>query len=69
MLVESDCLMAIQVLNDELESAALLDPLLCEIRKLQGLYAEYKFQHVYRECNQVAHILARFAWDIEDISM
>ncbi|XP_040989052.1 uncharacterized protein LOC121236684 [Juglans microcarpa x Juglans regia] len=40
LLLESDCLMAVQVLNIDLESAALLDPLVHEIRKLQGLYAE-----------------------------
>ncbi|KAF5459099.1 hypothetical protein F2P56_023083, partial [Juglans regia] len=35
MMVESDCLMAVQVLNNEIETA-VLDPLVQEIRKLQG---------------------------------
>lgn len=67
--VELDCLMAVQVLNNELESTALLDLLVCEIRKFQGLYAECQFQHVYREGNRVAYILARFTWNVEDTSI
>ncbi|KAF5444910.1 hypothetical protein F2P56_034002 [Juglans regia] len=69
LIVESDCLMAIQVLNNDIPSDPMLDPLLCEIRKLLRVFVECKFQHIYRESNRVAHILARYAWNVENISM
>ncbi|KAF5472300.1 hypothetical protein F2P56_009031 [Juglans regia] len=69
LIMESDCLMDIQVLNNELVSDAMLTPFVSEIRKVLRVFVECKFQHVYREGNQVAHILARYAWNVENISI
>ncbi|XP_040995155.1 uncharacterized protein LOC121241441 [Juglans microcarpa x Juglans regia] len=68
LIVVSDCLMAIQVLNYDIPSDAMLDLLLCEIRKLLRVFGECKFQHVYTKGNRIAHILAQYAWNVENIS-
>lgn len=61
--------MVVQMLNKELKVATMLDPLVHEIRKTQGLYAECQMQHVYKEGNWVVDRLAHFAWNVEDISI
>lgn len=69
LIVEFDCLMVVQVLQEKIELATMLDSLVNEIRKLQMLYDDYQVQHVYREGNQAAHKLARYAWNVNSLSM
>ncbi|XP_042942655.1 uncharacterized protein LOC122276823 [Carya illinoinensis] len=69
LVVESNCLMAVKVLNAEIECSALLNDLVREIKEVQTLYTKCQIQHVYREENGVAHRLARFAWNVECTTM
>lgn len=62
LTVESDCLVAMNVLKDGVDSVAVYNHLIAEILTLKNHFGSCRFEYVSRFGNQVAHSLARFAW-------
>jgi len=36
-----------------------IDPIMKEIRDLSGVFQSFKFTHIARSCNEVAHVIAK----------
>ncbi|KAG2726715.1 hypothetical protein I3760_01G126500 [Carya illinoinensis] len=69
ILVESDSLLCIEGLQYNNMHQSLLGGLYMEIQSLVSRFVCCDFSHVYREGNQVAHRLARFASSIVSIAV
>ncbi|XP_042950614.1 uncharacterized protein LOC122282698 [Carya illinoinensis] len=65
--VESDSLLTVQELEKEGYSTTLWGGLIQEVKSLLQRYPNWSIQHKGREANGVAHCLARFAWNLDDI--
>lgn len=64
-MVEIDCLLAVRALEEDALSYDRYSSLLQEILWLKSLFVTYNFGYVSRLGNQVAHSLARYAWQVE----
>ncbi|KAF5445494.1 hypothetical protein F2P56_034541 [Juglans regia] len=69
LVVEFDCLLLVQELQESHEFSSTNGNLLKDVRDLMKHFNELHIKHVYREGNGVAHSLARFAWNVVDIQM
>uniref|UniRef100_A0A803NSE2 RNase H type-1 domain-containing protein n=1 Tax=Cannabis sativa TaxID=3483 RepID=A0A803NSE2_CANSA len=58
--IESNCLCAVQLILDKEEGCQDVDGLLHEVRLLTQHPSVAEIKFVYRECNQVAHLLANY---------
>lgn len=65
LVIESDSLLAIQVINDGENSCIQYGHLIREIQSLKHQMLHCSFQYVSRLCNFVAHQLTRHAWQVE----
>ncbi|KAF5471637.1 hypothetical protein F2P56_008414 [Juglans regia] len=69
LVVESDCLVVVQELQDSQESLSSNGNLIQDVKRLMQLFRNSSVQHVYRDGNGVAHTLARYAWNVDDVQM
>lgn len=70
LIVESDCLPMIKfcVSKDrveELHACSEIRILVAEIQDFIARFEDYKLQQTYREYNRPAHLLARYAWNVD----
>lgn len=64
LIVETDCLLAMQALEEGAASLTDHHALLLEIFRLNDCFQLCTFSYVSRLGNQVAHSLARFTWQV-----
>ena len=57
--VESDCKLAVQILGKEEESCTDLDSVVERLKIRKGETSCRGIQFVFRECNRLAHLLAK----------
>ncbi|XP_042962749.1 uncharacterized protein LOC122297028 [Carya illinoinensis] len=69
LVMESDCLFLINVLNSSSECLSDFAYVIDEIRRIRSYFHEISFVHVCRQGNNVAHGLARFARNVDDVSV
>ncbi|KAF5455283.1 hypothetical protein F2P56_024878 [Juglans regia] len=69
LVVESDCMLLVQELKNEQDSLLANDNLIMEAKSLLQHFQEVEVQYVHRMRNEVAHRLARYAWNVDNISM
>ncbi|XP_042974784.1 uncharacterized protein LOC122306423 [Carya illinoinensis] len=69
LMLETDCLILVNALNGNSECLTDFAFILQDIRRLMAAFQEVKVVHVNHLGNQVAHLLARHAWLIDDICM
>jgi hypothetical protein len=60
IILESDCLEAISMINDDNRNRSFVASLVNEVKKLCGEGRECRVQHISRELNTVSHTLARW---------
>lgn len=65
LVVETDCLVAIQAIEEGPEVHAGYRYLIQEIINLTHLFKSRKLSYVSRLTNQVAHSLACYAWNVD----
>ncbi|KAF5459731.1 hypothetical protein F2P56_019653 [Juglans regia] len=65
--VESDCLLAIEAVQQDNMANSLLGCFYSELKKLSSCFRECVFQHVYREANMATHCLAHYARKVDRI--
>lgn len=64
IIVETNCLLAMQALEKGVESVADHRNLLLEILRFKNKFIECTFNYVSQQGNQVAHSLARYVWQV-----
>lgn len=69
VVVETDCLVAVQAFDVGPNSFACYHHLLYEILSLKDCFEECKFSYVCRVGDSVAHLLARHARNVESITV
>ncbi|XP_042942894.1 uncharacterized protein LOC122277073 [Carya illinoinensis] len=69
LMVESDCLMLVNELQSSQAPSSVNSNLVMEVKNLMSCFHEVLFEHVNRTCNGVAHVLARYAWNVCDVQM
>jgi hypothetical protein len=57
--LESDCLPTVQLWKRKDMQCYILDPILKETEEISHAFYEFSFSHNSRNCNKVAHCLAR----------
>ncbi|KAJ0088746.1 hypothetical protein Patl1_32118 [Pistacia atlantica] len=67
--VESDCFLAIDALLQDNMDISKFGGLYYEIKQLSSCFGECMFRHVYREANEAAHYLAKYARNVDRINM
>ncbi|KAF5464524.1 hypothetical protein F2P56_014597 [Juglans regia] len=67
--IESDCLLMVQELQVDQDSYSANGNLIKEAESLMQHFQEIDIKHVNRIGNEVAHRLARYAWNVVDIHM
>ncbi|CAI9756749.1 unnamed protein product [Fraxinus pennsylvanica] len=67
LLVESDSKLVVEALQIERMLNSSLGVLYQEVKHLATQFVNCKYSHIYRECNMVAHKLARHAKLVDDI--
>ncbi|KAI4982322.1 hypothetical protein ZWY2020_022814 [Hordeum vulgare] len=63
LVAEGDDLMLVQLLTGEETQTRIPLAMQKEILMLLGCFAAYKVQHIFREGNQVAHVLCKEAYE------
>ena len=66
-ILETDLLVLVKALHDDIEFLSAVGLVLNEIRSLVNLFYELHYSHVKREGNIVAHKLARHAICVSDV--
>ncbi|XP_041004081.1 uncharacterized protein LOC121249435 [Juglans microcarpa x Juglans regia] len=69
LVVESDCMLLVQELNKEQDFLSADGNLIIEAKSLLKHFQEVEVQHVHRMGNEVAQSLARYTWNVDNISM
>lgn len=69
LLVETDCLLAVEALTGSLNPFAPYRTLISEILTLKEFFRFCIFQYVNHIGNHVAYVLARYAWLVETINV
>lgn len=64
---ESDCFIAIEALHLDNMDRSLFGGLYHEIKQLASCFGECLFKYVCREANEVAHYLAKYARNVDQI--
>lgn len=64
LVIESDCLLVLEEINQHERPASVVGNLLVETRELMTGFPGCRIQHRNRMGNRVAHSLARNAWQI-----
>ncbi|CAI9775939.1 unnamed protein product [Fraxinus pennsylvanica] len=67
LLVESDSKMVIEALQTDSMLNSFLGVLYQEVKIFDTHFVNCNYSHIYRECNMVAHKLARHAQWVDDI--
>ena len=67
--VESDCLLVVEALEHNNMAGSLLGLLYQDIKSISSCFVECSFVYVPRKGNRVAHTLALYAKNVEDIAM
>uniref|UniRef100_A0A453PQ61 RNase H type-1 domain-containing protein n=2 Tax=Aegilops tauschii TaxID=37682 RepID=A0A453PQ61_AEGTS len=62
LVAEGDDLMLVELLTGEETQTRVPQAMQDEILMLLGCFAAYKVQHIFREGNQVAHVLCKEAY-------
>lgn len=65
LIVECHCLSMEQACSSNVITFSEMGSMITEIKNVQLLFEEYYIQHIYREQNMPAHLLARHAWSID----
>jgi hypothetical protein len=60
-MVVLDCLSLIQRVNSSTVDRSTVGVVVQDIKSLASNFNEISFTHVYRQCNESAHIIARYA--------
>ncbi|XP_042974648.1 uncharacterized protein LOC122306281 [Carya illinoinensis] len=69
LIVESDSLILVQELQESEPSMSMVGNVIKDTKKLKNCFQSCEVRHVGRICNEAAHRLARFAWNVNDISL
>lgn len=71
LIVESNCLLMIQICisKDSVHACSEIGILVDEIHGILSILNAGNIQHVYKEYNKLAHLLARYAWQLDIIVM
>ncbi|XP_035540282.1 uncharacterized protein LOC108983774 [Juglans regia] len=69
IVVESDCMLMVQELKDDQDSFSTNVNLIKEAKSLLQHFQEVEIQHVHCMGNEVAHRLACYSWNVDNISM
>lgn len=64
LTIEIDCLLAVQALEEGVDSVATHRHLISEILSLKQCFVSCSFSYVSRIGNQAAHSLTRYAWQV-----
>ncbi|XP_042974894.1 uncharacterized protein LOC122306534 [Carya illinoinensis] len=67
VLMETDCLFLVKALNSHSENLTEFAYVLAEIKRLMLYFQEISFVHVSRQGNNVAHCLAKYARNVDDV--
>ncbi|XP_042965942.1 uncharacterized protein LOC122299620 [Carya illinoinensis] len=68
LVVESDCKLLVEILQQEpQQDASQLGNLTSEVKRLMSLFEICLCKHVSRVGNRAAHKLARMAWNVDDL--
>lgn len=59
VILETDCLEVVNLWKKKEEQRSIADPVLKEIDGLRLAFHDFSVFHVKRECNKVAHVLAK----------
>ncbi|KAK4428570.1 hypothetical protein Salat_1156800 [Sesamum alatum] len=66
VIIEGDCASVILKLKSSEEDASVVSPIICEAKTILALLDKVEFLHAYRECNSVAHIIAKHSTSHND---
>lgn len=69
LTIETDCLVAVQALEEGANSVAANRHLTSEILSLRSRFGSCTFSYVSRMGNQVTHSLAHFEWQVSDTTV
>lgn len=67
LLIESDCQLVGNELNEETPSSSYLGNLFHDIKALMANFQQYNITFCYRHYNRAAHNLVRFVWNVDHI--
>lgn len=67
IILESDSLLMVNEIKAGGESMAPQENLITKIRELMKMFNSCTIQHIGREGNEVAHKLAKFSWQVDDL--
>lgn len=67
LLIDSDCQLVVNELQQETPSSSHLGNLYLDIKALMTNFQQCNIIFYYRHYNSVAHSLAKFAWNVDHI--